>query len=604
MANEIERGHCGTMWKQEYKYLQYTYDPIDQYQLAKYVDEGYTNIKSFVCETYNDVNILPPWVVKTSGIFGLYSQQYEFLKVRPLDIAPPYNPSVRRYRDKYKVDRADVWHAVLMLEDWQPGQYIEVNGEPFVRWTQGDWFKWKNTTDSSFSYTNVGQTNWYMMHVTGKNTYTGQLNNLFAFNFPGRFDDPRACHPFIQNSLIPEVNFSQDPNFIWAVYMDNGYIKQLDDINFTEAQVEVVNQRGIHFYLFEVMCSYYEDQIPYDAGGTIHTQGFYSEFEHPHNKKKLRAEELDAILNFKNRNNINAQMIHVHTGEYNIQKHYPYYTDHLTLTYDDLYVKTQRPIVNLDGEVDLDKIKFTKHAVSLNWRYCKHRQLVANFLAGENVHLSWYFKNEFDMLKKELWFDLDSWKEKYPKLYNQLEVNNQNILQRSPFCVDKHTLDAKEIKHPHHVDFWPGVSQYKPGQTPSLYNSRAPELKPIYDDCFVDIVTETRFAQPTGNFSEKLLQPVQYMKPFILLAPPYTLECFKSFGYASFSDFWDESYDTEEDHGERLAKIFTVIRKILDTPMKQLEDMYKEMYPLLVHNRKRFNELTNYPNYTLTEDFE
>lgn len=604
MANEIERGHLGSLWRDEYKYLQYTYEPISQYQLAKYVDEGYSAVKSFVGEVYTDINILPPWVHHATGMFGLYDQQYQFLKVRPLDIAPPLNVSTKRYREKYKIDKSDVWQGLLMLEDWKPGQYIEINGQPFAKWGCGDWFKWQNTPESTFSYTNVGQHNWYMMNVTGKTTYSGQLNQLFTFNFPGKHEDPRANHPFIQNSIIPEVNPARDANYIWAVYMDNGYIKQLDDITFTEAEVEKINLVGMHIYLFEVMCSYYADQAPYDDGGTIHTQGFYSEFEHPHEKSRLRAEELDSIMNFKERNNINAQMIHVHTGEYNIQKHYSYYTDQLTLLYDDLYIGTLRPVVNLNPQLNLNNVKFSKHAISLNWRYCKHRQLVANFLAGENVYLSWYFKNEFDMLKQDLWFNLDSWKDKYPKLYQQLEVNNQNILQCGPYYVDKMTTDAKQITHPHHVDMWPGVEEYKPGQTPSLFNTRAPELKDIYDNCFLDIVTETRFAQPTGNFSEKVLQPVQYMKPFILLAPPYTLECLKSFGYKTFEDFWDESYDTTEDHGERLAKIFTIIRDILDKPLDDLVELYKQMYPILEHNRTRFLELSTYPNYSNSEDFE
>lgn len=603
MTGEIDRGHCGSMWGDTYKYLRYTYEPITQFQLAKYVDEGYSVVKSFVGEVYTDINVLPQWLYKISGLFGLYDQQYEFMKVRPLDIAPTFNPSTKRYREKHKVDRADVWHSILMLKDWQPGQYIEINGQPFVKWTSGDWFKWQNTPNSTFSYTNVGQQNWYMLYVTGKNTYTGQLNDFFMFNFPGIFDDPKATHPFLQNSIIPEINFTRNPNYIWAVHMQNGYIKQLDNIKFTKPQTELINQKGLHIYLFEVMCSYYVDASAYDDGGTVHTQGFYSEFTHPHDKNKLRAEELDAIMNFQQRNNINAQVIHVHTGEYNIQKHYPHYTDQLTLTYDDLYVKTIRPVLNLDPNIDLNNLEFTKAAVCLNWRYCKHRQLVANFLAGENVYLSWYFKNEFEMLKKDLWFDLDSWKEKYPNLYQQLEVNNQNIIQHSPYYVDKITKNSKEITHPHHVDMWPGVDEYKPGQTPSLFNTRSPELESIYNDCFVDIVTETRFAQPTGNFSEKVLQPIQYMKPFILLAPPYTLECLKGFGYKTFEDFWDETYDTIEDHGDRLAKIFTVIREVLDKSPHELVELYKQMYPILEHNRNRFIELTTYPNFANSEDF-
>lgn len=601
MIDEIEIGKRGIGWNNEHRYLQYTYEPISQHQKAKYVEDGYSAVTSFVGETYSD--ILPPWVYNLNNTFGLHDQQYEFMKIRPLDIAPPYNISTARYKEKYNVDKNEVWHAVLMLEDWQPGQYIEINGQPFAKWVAGDWFKWQGKPTATFSYSNVGQYNYYILCVTGKTVFTGQLNELLTFNFPGIPANPVSTHPFIQLSIIPEINPLHDPNIIWAVYMDNGYIKQLDNINFTESQIELINKKGIHIYLFEVMCSYYVDALVYENGGTRHTQGFYSEFEHPHDKHRLRVEEFDAIMNFKQRNSINDKMIHVHTCDYNVEKHYPYYSENLTLLYDDLYVRAVKPVVNLNPKIDLNNISFSKHAVSLNWRYCKHRQLVANFLAGENVYLSWYFRNEFDLLKKDLWFNLDSWKEKNPNLYQQLEVNNQNIMQHSPYCVDKIAETSKEIIHPHHVDMWPGVDGYTTGQTPSMLNSKAPALNSIYNDCFVDIVTETRFAQPTGNFSEKVLQPVQYMKPFILLAPPYTLECLKSFGYKTFEDFWDESYDTTEDHGDRLAKIFTIIKDILERPPEALVEMYKQMYPILEHNRNTFLTISKYPNYITTGDF-
>ena len=92
------------------------------------------------------------------------------------------------------------------------------------------------------------------------------------------------------------------------------------------------------------------------------------------------------------------------------------------------------------------------------------------------------------------------------------------------------------------------------------------------------------------------------MKPFILLAPPHTLEYFKIFGYQTFSDFWDESYDDIEDHGERLARIFTIIQDLLKKPIEELREVYKEMMPVLEHNRQLF--LTNYakPSYKINKN--
>jgi len=79
-------------------------------------------------------------------------------------------------------------------------------------------------------------------------------------------------------------------------------------------------------------------------------------------------------------------------------------------------------------------------------------------------------------------------------------------------------------------------------------------LKIFYNDCFVDIVTESRYAQPTGNYSEKVYQPMFHKKPFVLVAPPHTLRYLKEQGFKTFDKFWDESYDKEENHQERIFK--------------------------------------------------
>jgi hypothetical protein len=123
----------------------------------------------------------------------------------------------------------------------------------------------------------------------------------------------------------------------------------------------------------------------------------------------------------------------------------------------------------------------------------------------------------------------------------------------------------------------------------------------FYKDIFVDIVTETRFAQPCANYSEKVLQPIQYMKPFILLAPPHALKYLKESGYQTFDQFWDESYDETEDHGERLRKILELVKFILDKPIEELHTMYQQMMPVIEHNRQTFMSLTAVPNYDDTE---
>ncbi len=595
-----EKHHMGVMWSENYKFLPYVKKPVDQYQLAAYVEQGYDYVKNFNCQKYENSK-MPHWCDALHSIFGLYQQETSFYKICPLDIFPPSTLNIKSYCKTSEADAEDVYHSLLMLEEWKPGQYLEIGGESITDWKQGAWFQWKS--DVTIAYSNVGTSTWYCCKIIGKTTYTGQLEELFLFNIPDYQSAGKASHPLIQLQILPVINRDNNPDIMSFVYMNNGPIERLKSIQHEPFRTEKINKYGLHFYMFEPLSEYYWNGKVYaqsiNNNQQVHTQGYYSEFAFPTRYEDLRAEELDSILEYKQRNGIADGAIQVHTGEYNIAETMPHYSKELTLLCDDLYLKTQAAVEDLVVDTDF---QFTKHFMSLNWRYTKHRQLVANFLAGENGYLSWYFNNKFELLADDLYFDLSLWETEYPALYKQLQVNNQNILQNSPYIIDKVTDISTEIIIPHAVDFWPKVDGYDVGQTPSLFNSKTKSLQSYYQDIFVDIVTETRFAQPQGNFSEKLLQSVQYMKPFILLAPPHTLEYFKSFGYQTFSDFWDESYDDIEDHGERLARIFTIIQDLLKKPIEELREVYKEMMPVLEHNRQLF--LTNYakPSYKINKN--
>jgi hypothetical protein len=116
-----------------------------------------------------------------------------------------------------------------------------------------------------------------------------------------------------------------------------------------------------------------------------------------------------------------------------------------------------------------------------------------------------------------------------------------------------------------------------------INNNHCP-LKPHYERSFLDVVCESRFAQPTANISEKVMQSIQYMTPFIMVAPPHTLQYLHSLGFETFSKWWDESYDNELDHAVRLEKITLVIQQISDMSLNEINNMYADMQSLLKRN--------------------
>ena len=176
------------------------------------------------------------------------------------------------------------------------------------------------------------------------------------------------------------------------------------------------------------------------------------------------------------------------------------------------------------------------------------------------------------------WFDL----RKCPKKYkNRLYEGIQSLDNDGPYNIDVHFNELLDIeKTPYPVNttvddyFDPSEDDFTP-------------IEKYYKDIFCDVVTESRFAQPTPNYSEKVHQPMWYRKPFILMAPPGTLKYLHEHGYKTFSEFWDESYDSCTNHEERLYKIFEVIKYIESKSIEELKVMYEDMKPILSHNRKQ-----------------
>lgn len=84
----------------------------------------------------------------------------------------------------------------------------------------------------------------------------------------------------------------------------------------------------------------------------------------------------------------------------------------------------------------------------------------------------------------------------------------------------------------------------------------------VYQDSLVHIVSETNFFTSIIHMTEKTMKPIVYLQPFIILGSPYSLKNLKQMGFKTFDKFWDESYDEEIDHAERLLKIIDLCQEI------------------------------------------
>ena len=84
-----------------------------------------------------------------------------------------------------------------------------------------------------------------------------------------------------------------------------------------------------------------------------------------------------------------------------------------------------------------------------------------------------------------------------------------------------------------------------------------------YEATEIEVVLETLFDDSRLHLTEKSLRPIACGQPFILASTTGSLEYLRNYGFKTFSNCWDESYDLEPDPKERLIKI-TELMKHLD----------------------------------------
>lgn len=139
------------------------------------------------------------------------------------------------------------------------------------------------------------------------------------------------------------------------------------------------------------------------------------------------------------------------------------------------------------------------------------------------------------------------------------------------------------------------------------------DLKPLYETSFVTILTESNFGpsirmrllSPSPDKSdemcefrndyltEKTSRSLMLGMLFIMIGPYKSLDRLKNMGFKTFDKFINEDYDNEYDSLKRFEMIKTEIIKLSKLSISEMESIYKEIYPILIHNRNNIKSIQN-----------
>jgi len=352
----------------------------------------------------------------------------------------------------------------------------------------------------------------------------------------------------------------------YVVYMSVNNIEYLHNQIMPAKTVNLVNKKGLNIYLAESISTY-------DIRSQ--TTKLFVDYEHT-DLPYIRARELDSITAYVKNNNLTN--VNVYTPNYGIEH-----------TFNDAY-----PLLNLSclpvgwvypATVTLPSIStnhntdvITKHFWCGNWKYASHRHLVASFLAGKHLgstNLSWLYESSDTLLKENLWFDI-----------TKLNTHEATVIKGANALNELAPLSMN-------IDI---TNKLPPSQVIHIHTDTNPAE--YYKESFCAIVTETRFAESTSFLTEKIMNAIINYRPFIMIGPPGNLKYMKRWGFATYGQYWDESYDNETCHYKRINKIFDLIDCISSMSVTQLQEMHKDMEHTLSYN---YNHILNLQDELLEE---
>ena len=137
---------------------------------------------------------------------------------------------------------------------------------------------------------------------------------------------------------------------------------------------------------------------------------------------------------------------------------------------------------------------------------------------------------------------------------------------------------------------WKPINQlehYYEGNFTSSWYSADFELDD-YNCTDIEVVLETLFDDSRQHLTEKTLRPIAVGQPFILCSTPGSLEYLHDYGFQTFGEIFDESYDYIQDPMSRLKKIISVMQDIKNWTASEKQANILKMQAIASYNKRRF----------------
>ena len=148
----------------EYENLSYEKHPAYEDDITTWKRQGYTHT-SFTGQMHV-VKESYIWLDKIAEKIGLSNCGFTFYKMSTGDIMPRHKDHFNMYQKIYNVEKSKVWRAVVVLQDWEPGHYFDIEHRAIVNYKRGEFVLFDAFCEHSAA--NLGLKDRYTLQITGQ----------------------------------------------------------------------------------------------------------------------------------------------------------------------------------------------------------------------------------------------------------------------------------------------------------------------------------------------------------------------------------------------------------------------------------------------------
>ena len=154
-------------WDSSFKDLDYTVEAFNNpNDLDKWAEQGYScKFTGAMCDMRSPQPVWNNMFIRHFNRLGWKDIGTSYYRMSSGTILPEHQDTYKKYIELFNAEPQTIYRAIIFLEDWASGHYLEIDREPITKWSAGDTVVWQY--DTPHLAANMGVTPRYTLQITG-----------------------------------------------------------------------------------------------------------------------------------------------------------------------------------------------------------------------------------------------------------------------------------------------------------------------------------------------------------------------------------------------------------------------------------------------------